>query len=325
MKLVWLVLAAVGVNSSPTGLGTLQPVLQLHSQLVPRDYQAIDGLFQQTDVTTNDTTFDIYEENFGLNPGVTWDSVMGSLRLMNTKSPSIYKLFFLARHGEGFHNIAPGLYNSSEWTCKLQQQNGNDQMEWYDAMLTSEGHQQINELSVFWHQQIKDSAPKPQSFYVSPLRRTLQTFNSTWNNIIDNETVPVIKEFARETFGIGTESKRHSKQYIATNWPRMKFEDGFREEDELWEYDRHETNQHRNFRARLLMNDIFMNDSNDVISITAHKGLIKSILKVVNHRKWNLKTGEVIPVLIKASDLGRMYPPKLDHPWHTLPDTCELQ
>lgn len=292
---------------------------------VPNDYEMVTGLFKQTDITTNDTTFDIIEENFGLKPGINWNTVMNYLQA-ESKSHSrkaVYKLFFLARHGEGYHNIAPGLYNSTDWTCKYQMEFGNKDIEWYDATLTSKGKEQILQLSEFWEDQLNEhQAPEPQSYYVSPLRRTLQTFDLTWNNIIKSNTVPVIKEFARETYGIGTESRRHSKQYIAENWPGMAFEWGFKERDELWESDYYETHQHRDFRARMLLNEIFANDSNTVISLTAHRGIIKSILKVIKHRKWNLKTGEVIPVLIKGYNFGPFEPPRMDRPWHRLPNYC---
>lgn len=36
------------------------------------------------------------------------------------------------------------------------------------------------------------------------------------------------------------------------------------------------------------------------MSVTAHSGEISSILRVVGHRSFSLKTGAVIPVLIKA-------------------------
>lgn len=294
--------------------------------MVPSKYKAIEGLFQQTDKTTNDSTFDIFAEDFGLKPGITWESIKNDIDRLNRQDhQSAYKLFFLARHGEGFHNIAPSFYNSTEWTCKYQMETGDEDMEWYDAILTPNGEQQIEQLSKFWSSQIHEhSAPTPQSYYVSPMRRTLQTFNSTWNTILPAGMSPMVKEFARETYGIGTESKRHSKQYIAKYWPNVRFETGFTEHDERWTSESHESKQHRKYRARVLLNDIFVTDKNDFISITAHQGIIKSILKVIHHRKWNLKTGEVLPVIIKASKFKKFEQPKLNKPWDHLPGYCNV-
>ena len=66
--------------------------------------------------------------------------------------------------------------------------------------------------------------PWPVKYFTSPLRRTLQTWELTWKDL-KHET-PLIKELARETYGIQTESKRHNKTYIHTNWPIFEFEKG---------------------------------------------------------------------------------------------------
>lgn len=42
-------------------------------------------------------------------------------------------------------------------------------------------------------------------------------------------------------------------------------------------------------------------DGDLVISVTVHDGVIRSVLRVTGHRPWQMQTGGVIPVLIKAS------------------------
>lgn len=48
-----------------------------------------------------------------------------------------------------------------------------------------------------------------------------------------------------------------------------------------------------------------------VISVTVHDGVIGSVLRVTGHRPWQMQTGGVIPVLIKASVRKQIEEPQL--------------
>ncbi|CAK7902609.1 hypothetical protein CAAN1_07S03598 [[Candida] anglica] len=296
----------------------------------PSKYDSKKGFFKQSDDSTDETTFDVITENFGLEDGVTWDQV---IKYVNDKNKEhyddgeAYKLFFLGRHGEGYHNIAPLEYSTTDWTCYWQIRDGNGNISWFDAELTDKGIGQAKNLSIAWQDQLAhNSAPLPQSYYVSPLRRTCQTFNYTWAPITNYSDVekyaPTVKELARETYGIGTESERHTKSFIHSNWPQFVFEDVFTEADELWTKEQHESKQHRNYRANVLLNDIFSNDPNTVISVTTHHGFINSILKTANHRKFVVGTGQMIPVVIKASASKKFDTPTLTKPWVEYSSEC---
>lgn len=320
---VFLVVKVISISLSVPN----QNFLQLRNlKDVPTKYDVVKGLFVQTDDETDALKFDINEDNFGLKKDKSWDDVLDKLKDLNDNDDGeVYKLFFLARHGEGYHNIAGDGYPEKNWTCYWSIQDGNSTMEWYDALLTDNGHDQINTLSDSWKSQLyTNNAPLPQSYYVSPMRRCLQTYNYTWSSILNDTKVPLIKEFARETYGIDSQSRRHNKTYIEDFVPSYKFEDGFTQQDELWEADKNESSEHRDYRATVLFNDIFSSDSSDVISITSHSGTVSSMLKVLNHRKFSLKTGQMIPVLVKASDFGTYTPPDLsDKDWATLPKECD--
>ncbi|EAZ62945.2 hypothetical protein PICST_40227 [Scheffersomyces stipitis CBS 6054] len=282
-------------------------------------FKSVNRFFKQNNPATNDSDFSILAD-IGLNSNYSWSELVDELTSLNKHHHhKQYKLFLLQRHGEGFHNIAPDLV--ANWTCQWQMQDGNDEMEWYDARLTEVGHEQITNLSKSIETEIeRRQMPLPESFYVSPMRRTLETWDLTWSTITKQQ--PLIKEFARETYGIGTESKRHTKEYIGQNYPFAVFEAGFSQNDELWKSEVHESNQHRNYRAAQLLSDIFINDSNQIISIVSHSGLIKSILKVIGHRKWTLKTGQMIPVIIEVDYTKRGRDFNLRKPWGRLPEYC---
>jgi broad specificity phosphatase PhoE len=253
------------------------------------------------------------------------------LQQLNEQGDFKVKLFFLQRHGEGYHNVATDFYTPTEWNCYWQLQQGNSTVLWLDAELTSNGIAQINQIRQAWFDRINmNGLPIPESFYVSPLRRTLHTWDLNWKPLLgpenyDPEKWPIAKEFARETYGVGTESKRHNKDYIMRNYPFVKFEGAFSRFDELWRPDVHESSHHRKYRSKALLDDIFANDDNLIMSLVTHSGLIKSILKVVHHRKFLLKTGQMIPVVIKRT--FKRHPTKWEYPdkvtsWKTVDDYC---
>lgn len=250
-----------------------------------------------------------YTHNFGLKDQYSWSQVLDQL-------DEYHKLFFIVRHAFGVHQCNTP---STDWTCYWQTLDGSDGQVWADALLTPQGVEQSKSLS----QQIKSTPelPQPDRHFSSPLRRTLETWEYVWKDVTDK--TPLIKEFARETYGIQTESKRHPKSYIKTNWPYVTFEDGFTEADELWSSSKRETGQHRKYRAASLLNDIFEQTSADekVISLVSHSGLIGSILEVVGHRDYPINNAVLLPVLIQRKK-HKTDEYKLSKPDKTFSDIC---
>ncbi|CAX40488.1 phosphomutase, putative [Candida dubliniensis CD36] len=290
-------------------LGTLWTLFNVATTISLPKYTSSKTYFAQSDpnipVSQVDDT-----NNFGLKSQYSWNDVVSNLA-------SNEKLFFLQRHGQGWHNVAPSNFSRVDWNCYWAEQPGRDGVVWEDAELTPKGVQQIENL----HQRIKDTPdfPQPEKFFVSPLRRTLQTWNITWNGL--PHKTPLIKEFAREIYGIDSESKRHSKSFIQNYVPSFEFEPGFTEQDENWSPDKSESDQHCDYRAAVLLQDIF-NDSPDekVISIVLHSGIIYCLLDVVGHRYYPMSTGGAIPVVIAIKDSNTDYP--LNDAWDTFKDWC---
>ena len=54
----------------------------------------------------------------------------------------------------------------------------------------------------------------------------------------------------------------------------------------------------------MLLEDVWETDSNSLISFTAHSGAIASVLRVIGHRVFRLKTGAMVPVLVKGERAG---------------------
>lgn len=173
-----------------------------------------------------------------------------------------------------------------------------------DALLTSKGIQQALLVSAAWKMQLNASAPLPQKFLSSPLSRAASTLNNTWSDIAI-ETPPFVKpvfvEGLRESIGLHTCDQRRTKDYLHKTYPNFTFEPGFREQDELWGPVYEETSEQQIIRLRMVLDAIWETVPATYISITAHGGTVAAILANVGHRKFNLQTGGMIPVVVKGS------------------------
>lgn len=173
--------------------------------LAPANYSVVGGLFVQSDPGFNATGYDMLRDGFGLRDksperwsnftrwagntigyaGLTpvSHSYMASLNA-DADEHTTYKVIFIARHGQGWHNVAEAQYGTPAWNCYWSLQDGDGELAWGpDALLTPLGEGQAAAANAGWKEQLKDGAPLPQSFYSSPLRRSASTLNITWHDI----------------------------------------------------------------------------------------------------------------------------------------------
>jgi hypothetical protein len=153
-----------------------------------------------------------------------------------------------------------------------------------------------------------------------------------------------VKELFREAIGVHTCDRRSSKTYIHENYPTYTFEQGFVEEDPLWNPVTRETDSAEDKRLRTVLDDVFSHDDSTFISVTSHSGAISSMLRgeflpfifpiearlrgrgrliriVLGHRVFSLNTGAVIPVLVKAEMVEGPAPTMTVQPYTTV-STC---
>jgi broad specificity phosphatase PhoE len=167
-----------------------------------------------------------------------------------------------------------------------------------------------------WSTQIKtQKIHTPDAYYVSPLTRTLQTANYTFNNLAlpsgSTPFKPTIKELFREGISIHTCDHRRNASYIKSLFPSWKLESGFVDVDPFWNGVEGETSAAQDVRSAKALNEVFFGTNGKVehegafVSVTSHSGEISSILRVVGHRTFKLNTGAVIPVLVKAEKKGK--------------------
>lgn len=226
-----------------------------------------------------------------------------------------YKVLFLGRHGQGWHNVAEAKYGTAAWDCYYSLLDGYAGLVWADAHLTQLGAQQATDVHDLWAAQLAQGLPAPEKYYVSPLTRTLQTADLSFGNLAlpeGKQYKPYVAELLREALGVHTCDRRSTKAELEKAFPHVTFEPGFSDQDTLWQADYREPASARRYRLAVLLDNIFAEDENTFLSLTSHSGAIASVLEAVGHRAFRLETGGVIPVLLKAKrvDGAREVPAK---------------
>uniref|UniRef100_A0A0L0NY22 Uncharacterized protein n=1 Tax=Candidozyma auris TaxID=498019 RepID=A0A0L0NY22_CANAR len=273
-------------------------------------FEVVDGFFKQLLPETDETTFDYFKENFGRIK--LWDQTFKELDQLNEEADddTVYKLFFLGRHGQGFHNLANLKYGEKEWNRHWLRVCGDGEITWApDPELTDLGISQakdnLNQIAI----EKKDGMRLPSKYYLSPFRRSVDTLIGTWEEHVNiKEVAPLIKEDFRETIGIHICDKRSPRSVIEKKYSGRGFqiEDGFEEEDIYFKNDYREKVWEQALRMNRLFNYIFDNTDRKkdlFVSITSHSGSIRTQLMVLGHRAFAIGTGGMIPVLVKAKKL----------------------
>jgi len=161
-----------------------------------------------------------------------------------------------------------------------------------------------------WKKQISendlaDAGAMPQKFYSSPFTRAARTLELTWSDIVLNENNPprpFVREKYRETIGYHPCDKRGKISVLKENFPFIEVEQGMTEDDELWEADcREDESRGQDPRMRDALDDVFLHDKELFLSVTAHSGCIRSMVRATGHRLFKLYTSKMIPVAVKAT------------------------
>ncbi|QSZ34584.1 hypothetical protein DSL72_006178 [Monilinia vaccinii-corymbosi] len=285
------------------------------------NYTVVPGFFLQDDEATDPTTFDYTKENFGLinrtyptdlhvaRGATQWQKFEKYAASLNRNASRHvhYKVLFLGRHGEGFHNAAETYYGTPSWDCYYSLLDGNATVTWADAHLTPNGIAQAQSAAQYWRSRIEhEKMPLPQSYYTSPLYRCLQTANITFSTLPlpkSRPFKPLIKELFREGISGHTCDRRSNRTFIHESFPSYAIEHGFAEEDPLWRELLAEPALNQDIRSKDVLDALFQSDQNTWVSITSHSGEIASILRVLKHRVFRLATGAILPVLVKAETM----------------------
>lgn len=283
------------------------------SIIIPQyDYEVVTGWFIQ------DAPGDVVElpKSFGLidTSDDGWTKIKQFLYKVNIEDRepgTIHKLFFLGRHGQGWHNVAETKYGTAEWDRHWSKLNGDGELVWGpDAELTPLGIQQADEINAMWIEETKRGIPTPDVLYMSPLRRAIHTGVLSFDGwFYPNNTDPgmeasnavarLVLEDLHETSGEHTCDLRRNKTVIQADFPFLLFENGFVEVDPTWTADHRETPDEQDVRSRRALDKMFTADGT-YISVSSHSGTMASIFRVIGHRPYAVNPGGVVPVLVRA-------------------------
>jgi broad specificity phosphatase PhoE len=214
---------------------------------------------------------------------------------------------------------------TKEKKCYWSLLDGNATATWADADLTPAGIAQAQTAHDFWASRIaREEMHTPDAYFVSPLTRALRTANITFSalDLPKNAAAfrPLVMESLREGISLHTCDHRRSRSYISRLFPGWEIEEGFSEEDELWNRVTAETSAAQDVRSKGALDKMFeRTDTKDLfVSVTAHSGEIASLLRVLGHRAFSLSTGAVIPVLVQARKFSNKCAPEPTKvPWTT--------
>lgn len=272
------------------------------------DFEIVHGFFKQSLKETDETKFNYFDEHFGrMKP---WNELFDDLNKLNQESDAntVYKMFFLGRHGQGYHNLANLKYGEKEWNEHWLRVTGDGEIVWApDPELTELGQQQARDNHKQVAIELKEGLVLPTQWFSSPFRRSVDTLLGTWEGHVDiKEKSPLIKEDFRETIGVHVCDKRSPRRVIEEKYvPKgLRIEEGFAEEDVYFKDDYREKVWEQALRMNRSFNYIFDatdKDGDQFISITSHSGSIRTQLLVLGHRPFAIGTGGMIPVLVKAT------------------------
>ncbi|SPO02944.1 related to phosphoglycerate mutase [Cephalotrichum gorgonifer] len=216
-----------------------------------------------------------------------------------------YKVLYLTRHGQGWHNVVHERVGTEEWDNNLSKLDGDGTLSWSDAHLTPEGQSQATALSSFWTSLISSGAPIPERLYTSPLTRCLETTDHIWRPIFAARALPfspIIKENLREQITDHTCDRRSPLARIRELFPAYTVEDGFTEEDGLWRADVWEPLGDHCVRKQRVLEDIFAREEGaaDFLSLSIHSFAIAVILHVCGAEMFRVSEGTSIGILVRA-------------------------
>jgi broad specificity phosphatase PhoE len=285
--------------------------------LAPSNYTVVRGLFRQTEPDFDPEGYDMLADSFGLlDKGAhRWRRFTEHITHLNKHADksTTYKVIYIARHGEGYHNVAEAHYGTPAWNCYWSLLNGDGNLTWGpDPVLTPLGEEQARRANAGWKAQRADGVPLPQVLYSSPFSRAAATLEITWRDILlDRGFLPVVMEQWRENIGLHTCDQRRSKREIGEAFREsasrgrltpagFTFEPSFTEHDPYWDATYIETEPQRAVRMRMALNEIFARDARTFISVTAHSGVINAFFNAIGQKPFQVQTGGFVPVVIKA-------------------------
>lgn len=271
-------------------------------------YTGVQDFFLQDSPSANPGAIGAVPSRFGLSPRFSaWSDFKKEVE--SYAGPGEIKVFWLCRHGQGFHNLAEAKYGTEAWDARWSLLNGDDELTWGpDPLLTNLGKTQAMDLRQGWVTELAQDVPFPERSFCSPLTRALETHDIVFGEQLKKRgKQTLVFENLREHYGEHTCDKRQTLTYLRTSIPEkfprsgFTFDEGMTEEDELWKPDSREPDEELTARAARAIEQVWQSaEGLKYVSITAHNGFINGILRAIGRTRYILPTGGILPVVIRC-------------------------
>lgn len=255
----------------------------------------VPGYFIQGDIVQPNPT-PAFPPRMGLRGGKSWSDVNALIRDSESNSPLV-KLVVLLRHGEGLHNADKARAGDIVWNEELQ-----FSPDYIDSPLTALGVAQSKEAATVLEEQLSSGGLHIQRVIVSPLDRTLQTYEHAFANL--REFPATSMEITRETLGVCPCDQRKSMRSKIAAYPHIDFASITDEEDVLWSKDRRETDEEIEARALRFLHEIYYNNPETHVVVVSHSGFSRACFRALGHRHYRPQNAEFIPLLLTSADVA---------------------
>ncbi|KAK8861927.1 phosphoglycerate mutase [Apiospora arundinis] len=293
------------------------------SQAGPKvfDFECLAGFFMTQPSMKQDSTyalathaeFGLIPQSYGTQAGSTedgqltpWQRFANHVEQLNrdAKDGELYKVLYVGRHGQGFHNVMEAKVGTPDWENHWALLDGDGDAIWADSELTDQGKREAIDNGKVWRRLIEQEKMPWPALYCSPLQRCLETARLSFEELAASQGKtyqPMVKENLRERMGRHTCDRRSSRTWIHEHYPAYLIEPGFTEKDELFEADRRETDEEHIARTRIAMEDIFETEPRAFVSITMHSMASRMLMQVIGQEPFRLSPGSTTAFLVKAT------------------------
>ncbi|KAF1315664.1 Phosphoglycerate mutase, partial [Globisporangium splendens] len=253
----------------------------------------IPGFFAQGEASQPEQPATALPTNMGLLPGKTWGDVNDLIR-DSKKHGALVKLAILMRHGEGLHNADKARAGDQAWEDELQ-----FLPRYIDAPLTEPGVTQSKDAAKVLEEQITSGGLQVQRVIVSPLDRTLATYEHTFANF---QEIPVTSmEITRETLGVCPCDQRKPMASKVAAYPHIDFSSIQDEDDVWWKADHRETDEEIAARGLRFLHEVYYNQPETHFAVVTHSGFSRGCFRALGHRYYRPQNAEFIPLLITSA------------------------
>ncbi|KAK8107280.1 histidine phosphatase superfamily [Apiospora kogelbergensis] len=222
----------------------------------------------------------------------------------NAKEGELYKVLYVGRHGQGFHNVMEAKVGTPAWESHWALLDGDGDAIWADSELTNQGKREATDNAKVWRRLIEQENMPWPALYCSPLQRCLETARLSFEDLAASKGKiyqPMVKENLRERMGRHTCDRRSSRTWIREHYPSYLIEPGFTEKDELFEADRRETDEEHVLRTRIAMDELFEHEASYFVSITMHSMASRMLMRVIGQEEYRMSPGSTTAFFVKAT------------------------